>query len=182
MRFTLHYEGPLPAKASPSAKQRIREHLEPQLKELWTYSPLVAPDEGASRLLPRALTSRFGHTFAALVCDSLGLAAELDILMLRPSEPGQIIVGGGDIDNRLKTLFDALSAPQQSQQVPSGGRVTSEQEPLFVLLDDDNRIMRVNVDTDRLLAADSLDHVRLFIRVQTRVVRPSWHTTELGLS
>lgn len=167
MRFTLHYEGPLAAGGSAATKQFIREQLEPQLKELWTYSPLadapgetsrflhpVRPDDevvdqesnlGLDLRTPSALVSKFGHTFAALVSGPLGLVAELDILMLRPSEPGQIFAGGGDIDNRLKTLFDALSAPQHKQQIPPNARATSDKDPLFVLLDDDNRITRVNV-------------------------------------
>jgi hypothetical protein len=204
MRFTLHYEGPLAAAGSTKAKQRIRQELEPQLKELWSYPPLVDSPGETSRFLvppgadsrgnsdersygfgfdtPCVLIPRFGHTFAALVSEPVGLAAELDILMLRPAEPGQIIVGGGDIDNRLKTLFDSLSAPQQAQQLPDDARPTSATDPFYVLLDDDNRITRVNVETDRLLAPESADHVRLFIRVQTRIVAPMISNIELGLN
>lgn len=179
MRFTLHYEGPLPANGSSASKQAVRDALEPQLKELWTYEPLVSGDlidatkphqkDGFS-----ILTERHGHTFAPLVSITLGLSAELDILMLRPSSPGQIVVGGGDIDNRLKTLFDALSAPAQAQQVPPSMRHTSPTDPLYVLLDDDSLITRVNVETDRLLAPPGPDIVRLFIRVTTRITRAMW--------
>lgn len=197
MRFTLHYEGPLAANGSAADKQKIREHFEPQLQELWCHPPLsfgearsaflqprVATDENENGVLsvPRALVNAHGHTFAALVCDELGLGAELEVLMLRPAAPGQIVVGGGDIDNRLKTLFDALAAPQQAQQVQMGGRVTSEEQPMFVLLDDDNRITRVAVETDRLLSAPEASYVRLFIRVTTRVLSPSIATIELGLN
>lgn len=199
VRFTLHYEGPLAANGSAADKQKIREHFEPQLQELWGHPPLrfgdarsvflqprVATDENENGAfgfpLPRALVNAHGHTFAALVCDELGLGAELEVLMLRPAAPGQIVVGGGDIDNRLKTLFDALAAPQQAQQVQMGGRVTSEEQPMFVLLDDDNRITRVAVETDRLLSAPEASYVRLFIRVTTRVLHPSIANIELGLN
>ena len=202
MRFTLHYEGPLVANGSASAKQTIREHFEPQLKELWTHqplaragqpSPLLRPfdvdDEGEVAFrdmmgtgTPRALVHAYGHVFAALVCEPLGLGAELEVLMLRPASPGQIVVGGGDIDNRLKTLFDGLSAPQQAQQVQMGTRATSDREPMFVLLDDDNRITRISVETDRLLNPPEPSYVRLFIRVTTRVLNPSLSNIELGLN
>jgi hypothetical protein len=42
----------------------------------------------------------------------------LKITLLRPEEPGAIILQSGDIDNRLKTLFDALSVPAQPNQLP----------------------------------------------------------------
>ena len=76
-----------------------------------------------------SLVDRHGHTFAAVVSRSLGLRAELDILMLRPSSPGDL-VNKGDIDNRLKTLLDGLSAPAQPSQVPDGMRATSKEDPM----------------------------------------------------
>lgn len=202
MRFTLHYEGPLVANGDAESKQMIREHFEPQLRELWTHEPLGYPGE-PSRLLrprgvddegdaamreiigvepPRALLDAHGHVFAPLICGALGLGAELDVLMLRPSSAGQIVVGGGDIDNRLKTLFDALSAPQQAQQLRMGERATSDENPMYVLLDDDNRITKIAVETDRLLAAPHPSFVRLFIRVTTRILRPSIHNIDFGLN
>ena len=177
MRFTLHYEGPLPSNAHAPIKARIREGLEAQLKELWQHPPLSWSDT-RDRLKPEKneedlsiLVTKFGHTFAPLVTDKWALRAELDILMLRPSPPGEIVVHGGDIDNRLKTLFDALSAPAQKQQITDEMRPTSEEDPLFVLLEDDALITRVNVETDRLLDPPDPDIVRLFIRVTTHVTR-----------
>jgi hypothetical protein len=43
--------------------------------------------------------------------DCAGAQAELDVLLLAANLPGALIRRGGDIDNRLKTLFDALSVP-----------------------------------------------------------------------
>ncbi|HZM57458.1 MAG TPA: hypothetical protein VFC03_20785 [Acidimicrobiales bacterium] len=61
------------------------------------------------------------HVFAPLICTNLRLLAELDILMLRPEVPGRII-NHGDIDNRLKTLFDALRAPSNEQEIGAAAR------------------------------------------------------------
>lgn len=90
--------------------------------------------------------------------------------MLRPSSPGDL-VNKGDIDNRLKTLLDALSAPAQPTQVSDEMRVTTEENPMHVLLEDDSLITRMNVETERLLAPPSADEVRLSIRVTTRVAK-----------
>ena len=59
-----------------------------------------------------------GFKFAPLVNKKLELVSELDILFLRPEEPGQI-VSGGDIDNCLKTLFDALRCPSNKHEIPN---------------------------------------------------------------
>ena len=78
------------------------------------------------------------------------------------------MTSGGDIDNRLKTLFDALSVPTQQQASTSTARSSSIESPTFTLLEDDVLIARVNVDSDRLLAAPQPDFVRLTIRVSLR--------------
>ena len=39
----------------------------------------------------------------------LHLIEESDVVLLRPEEPGSLAPPGVDIDNRLTTLFDALS-------------------------------------------------------------------------
>jgi len=88
--------------------------------------------------------------------------------MLRPELPGGIVRSGGDIDNRLKTLFDALRLPGMPQEIASSTRPSSTTEPNFTLLEDDAPITRVNVETDRLLAAPDPNQVRLIIRVNVR--------------
>lgn len=176
MRFTLVYQGVLPASGSAIEKQRIREVLHVQLKELWKLDPL----EGRARYLePESndpgsfsiLNSRYGHVWAPLVCDKLCLQADIDVQMLRPELPGGIVTSGGDIDNRLKTLFDALSMPQQQQQVTDGARSSSATDPTFTLLEDDKLITRVAVETDRWLAAPAPDQVHLTMRVILRAQR-----------
>jgi hypothetical protein len=49
--------------------------------------------------------------FAPLVSSRLKLVAEFDVLFLRPGMGG-VLTGQGDIDNRLKALFDGLSVPR----------------------------------------------------------------------
>ncbi len=176
MEFTLWYDGPLPARGKAAIKGQIRQALDVQLRELWTHLPLSDHSHLLARSTEGGLSSlvgRHGHTFAAVVSRSLGLRAELDILMLRPSSPGDL-VNKGDIDNQLKTLLDGLSAPAQPTQVPDGMRATTDEDPMHVLLEDDSLITRLNVETERLLGAPGPDEVRLTIRVTTRVVKPMY--------
>jgi hypothetical protein len=175
MRFTLTYEGPLPPHRRGIAKEKmaIREQIHPQLTELWTHEPL-------SNVFPQlvgpgvAHIGTFGgHTFSAVVHDAHRLRAELDILMLHAAPPGQIIVGA-DVDNRLKTLFDALCWPHQPDQIPDGWTPTPSQQPLHCLLQDDRYITRVSIETDRWLGATPrLKDVRLFIRVRVWTAQPT---------
>ena len=173
MRFTLTYDGPLASSGDARRKHAIRRKFHPQLKALWNFPPLngnekwIRAGSGADDGL--MLTSVAGHSFASLVIPSLKLYAELEIILLRPEQPGGIVVSGGDIDNRLKTLFDALRCPAAQQEIPQQWQPTPDEQPLFCLLEDDRLISRVSVKTDRLLepGVQSSD-VRLFINVEVR--------------
>jgi hypothetical protein len=64
----------------------------------------------------------------------LSLACGLDILFLRRDMPGvPLIHSGGDIDNRLKTLFDALKIPESCAEIENYTKEADE-DPFFVLL------------------------------------------------
>jgi hypothetical protein len=65
----------------------------------------------ASVLMPSLLTPRGKFNVVPLVTARLNLMCHLDIVFLRPGQPGSVITQGGDIRNRVKTLFDALQAP-----------------------------------------------------------------------
>jgi hypothetical protein len=85
--------------------------------------------------------------FIPLVSNEMGLRCKLDILFLRPGTPGQII-GSGDIDNRIKTLFDALKVPENAQAM---GNAQAKTEPIYCLLEDDSLVSELRVVTDNLL-------------------------------
>lgn len=55
---------------------------------------------------------------------------------------------GGDIDGRLKTLFDALQRPVNLNEIPRS--ITGpdyDEYPMFVLLENDKLISDVNIET-----------------------------------
>ena len=61
-----------------------------------------------------------GRIFQPLVRESFALKCGLDILFLRQESPGKVYQGG-DLDNRIKTLLDALSVPQAPEHVVKDG-------------------------------------------------------------
>jgi hypothetical protein len=69
--------------------------------------------------------------------------------------PGTIVTNGGDIDNRIKVLFDALCIPMGKHEL--GGAMPQDgEDPFYVLLEDDRLITRIGVTTDQLLIPVSL--------------------------
>jgi len=104
-------QGRLPSarNAELEDKQRIRNALHPQIRDLWGRPPLVRllnfDKPGQPPRDPSLLKIVGGIRFLPLVSDRLRLIAHLDITLLRPERPGSLITGGGDLDNRLKTFL-----------------------------------------------------------------------------
>lgn len=88
------------------------------------------------------------YHFVPLVTKELCLRCKIDILFLRPEE-SNYIMQGGDLDARLKTLFDALRIPTLQEAGAVGP--TDDETPFFCLLEDDKLISEVAVRTDQLL-------------------------------
>lgn len=118
---------------------------------------------------------RYGYRFVPLVSKSGGLSCSLDILFLRRDNPGNLVKSGGDIDNRIKVLLDGLRMPDSEDEI-GGFKPESHEDPFFCLLEDDDLITGMNVNTDRLLLNMSNDEnphdVHLVILVKTKVIDP----------
>lgn len=96
------------------------------------------------------------------------MVAKLDILFLRPSAPGDLIRNGGDLDNRIKLLIDGLRVPSE-QELPVGEVPQDDEDPFFVLLEDDALVVSFGVETETLLQSNlttSQQYVELIIRVE----------------
>lgn len=175
MEFRLTYEGQLLAetncagevrRARADHKQEIRRAFHPQLKRLWEISPLLRPREMPSqRPGTRALGrpgpeysieklslrfARFGYNFVPLATQDLELLCDINVLFLRRGEPGALI-RTGDLDNRMKTLFDALSMPKEAGQLGRFNTPSDGENPFFCLLEDDAVITKAAVESDVLL-------------------------------
>lgn len=187
MEFHLVYDGPLHAKfPNVEEQQKIRRAIHPQLAKLWGQLPLselaaakgfLDPSPGPGRTSLVAPVGPF--QCVSLVSSRIDLVCDLDILFLRPGQPGQLVATGGDIDNRLKTLFDALRQPRDLSELPSEEAPGLDETPFHCLLEDDSLIQGFRVRADRLLTPTSTSHARLVIRVNTRATRVSHNNMAL---
>jgi hypothetical protein len=178
LNFTLTFDGQLPSGskgAKIEEKQAIRRKLHPQLRAWWETGPMAQTLRQMDQTMYQTfimsqLTNLTGFTFIPLVTKWLQVVCELDILMLKPEEPGRFIKNDGDLDNRLKVLFDALRMPKDKDELPRGDRPTDEERPHFYcLLEDDALITKVTLRADRLLVTGSdPDAVRVIIGVSIR--------------
>ena len=177
MEFTLTYKGPLKSNGSLKDKQDIRRAIHPQLRKLWTYPPLKGFTEEDHHYLNDnppdnkiSIIQKIGvFSFAPLVNQKLYLFTEINLILLRPEPPGSIVTQGGDIDNRLKTLFDAFRMPKDQNEIPNGDIPANDETPFHCLLEDDNLITKITIETDTLLnpCANS-SYVELLIRVRIK--------------
>ena len=181
---------------SLKAVSDIRGQLSPQLKELWrthnalkvlpeqcwapipgqkqikilTGSPL-SPRQRAEKLpgrmqnLCEPITVR-STSYMPLVRKSLHLSCELDILFLRPEDPGNLYSQGGDLDNRIKTLLDALRKPSEQEWDSKPSDVGF----MHVLLEEDSLVSKINVDTDRLLFPQTESAQEAFLIIEVSLV------------
>ncbi|TQV68338.1 hypothetical protein [Denitrobaculum tricleocarpae] len=157
MQFTLIYRGDLPPKASADDKWRIRREIDPQLRKLWSLEPLN-DIEDVTRPNDAPALIYVGKTvgdieYIPIVSKALKLQTKLSIRLLSATKPGGL-VQHGDIDNRLKTLLDALSIPSK-QQIPDNADLDADGR-MFCLLEDDDLVTSIDVSNDRLLTEE--DH------------------------
>jgi hypothetical protein len=194
MDFRLTYQGPLLASTGGDKrsvhKHIIRKYLHRQLAELWKVQYPLTRIRDSWTLLQDAATgenrkrtkldeiceanTKLGFRFAPLISRENGLVCSLDILFLRREiKHGEIVTVGGDLDNRIKTLLDALTIPQvfTAEEKPEEG-----ENPFFCLLSDDKLITQIKITADRLLLPDSENisdrEVYLVIQVTTMIADP----------
>jgi hypothetical protein len=207
MKFTLTFDGDLPSNGKVKDKWHIRKQFHPQLQELWRTHPAIQelmrlrhvltvgsysvgtrhhsaePDSPVEFGKDRSVdlceeVTRGNRKFLPLVRERIGLRCGLTIHFLRKEEPGRVYQGG-DMDNRIKTLFDALSVPNNEQILNEA----DVEDPIYCLLEDDALIAGVNIETHRLLSRpnSSKHDVHLLVEVDVRVTHPrSYNEPFLG--
>lgn len=139
MKLTLTYQGPLPPRqraANTKVKASLRRAFHPQIRT-----------QVAQRLRNSATlctTEVDGVPFISPAHPQMRTAVELEVLLLVPHTAARV----GDLDNRVKTLVDGLTRPQNRQQMqhhsppPEG-----EGEPTYCLMDDDELVRRLSIDS-----------------------------------
>lgn len=166
MQFRLTYEGELLGASRSNTraghKHAIRRAFHRQLRRLWQVHPAFegsrpdpdykgSVDEWFKHSQAAVIENyeRAGFRFYPLATRQLSLLCGIDILFLRPDTPGSVIASG-DIDNRLKTIFDALRMPRDRAEA-GGCSPSGDEDPFFCLLEDDSLISSASVETDTLL-------------------------------
>jgi hypothetical protein len=156
MEFRLTYEGRLLSHKDAIAHPRrslhvhdIRRKFHKQLKALWNEHPILSNLKNAEpeyHKPPRpAVMQTFKHdgfNWLPIVTNANGLICKVDILLLRSGPPGKVMF---DIDNRVKTIFDAMrkasGLDELGSQTAEGVRTpTADEDPFYVLLEDDRLI------------------------------------------
>ncbi len=182
MEFTLYYRGPLKAASQRNKrkdhKHDLRKHFHEQLKMLWDL-PQLKDSKDFLKLEPVpkgeiALLKPLGQfEFAPLIASQLHLVASIGIIILRPESEGRIFVRGGDIDNRLKTLLDALKVPNEKAALPDGASPSPGESPFYCLVEDDSLVTNVDIKTAHWLEPEvqSSEEVVLLLRVRTKVTQ-----------
>jgi hypothetical protein len=184
-------------------KHCLRKRFHKQLKRLWEITPYLRNDGGIVHLRSKqhrdvntgALIfgenhdietlarkhAMYGFNFVPLVTFDMDVLCGLDVLFLRPDKPGGV-VWAGDIDNRIKTLIDALRIPDPNEKYIDR-KAEQDEQPFFCLLQDDKLVSKLSVETDQLLEFDSpgnMNEVRLIITVRIRPYQLHIGNLELG--
>jgi hypothetical protein len=150
--------------------------------ELPAYRGQIPPLEPGHFDLCAPIKNGTTVAYRPLIRKSLGLACALDILFLRQEEPGQLVLQGGDIDGRIKTLFDALRMPTKAEE--DAANVTPTADPLQCLLENDSLISDLSIRTGRLLGVPPQKRphrAHLVIDVTVKVLRFSvWNQCLVG--
>jgi hypothetical protein len=192
MELFLTYRGPLPSSQGKGngrkkAQLEMRRDFHRQLIGVWQSWSFLQNFSGDFQKLPeksmkshadtfyKASVGRFSFVPLVVTGHALKLVARLSIKLLSRDEPGSI-VHQGDLDNRLKILFDALSLPQ-ANQLPEDAAPNVNETPLLCLLEDDKLITALSVTTGMLLrpsvSEESKTDVELDISVDVKTSEKS---------
>jgi hypothetical protein len=191
--------------ARRSEKHALRLHFHEQLREIWRndarYSQINPLEVGeavyagniwdvqrnAENKIPYFAGTPLrgflyqrrlaGYRFVPMVTRVMEADCHLRIALRRPIKPGTIIYSGGDLDGRLKTLFDAFAMPPQQQDLPEG--ITGNDAPCLCLLESDELITGLSIESEEWRAAPSSHHAEADITVTIQAVTLMYGTRQI---
>jgi hypothetical protein len=179
VKFSLTYDGELLSATDKHSrvqnKNKIRFDLAEQLWPVYcqaNFSRFQLDDQ----TIVDAGCGFHDIAFAPILTRKMNASCSLAIKFMRNEHPGQI-VHEGDMDNRLKTLFDALRLPGNDDEVlldlvPPRYRKVAPDAPTpdvcICLLEDDSLITDLSVATVVIMTPLPKNHVRLVIDVEFR--------------
>lgn len=187
MEITLYYRGELGSNKGTKQKHNLRKAFHDQLSILWQQYPLSDMQwlwNTENKLYKQHcdVSSEInGIKFVPIISKYLYMVADINIELLRPEPPGTFNTQSGDLDNRVKTLLDALRAPSKPEELPNDAPPPDNEAPFYCLLEDDELIHKFSVTTRRLLEDNvSPREVILVINIKTSLTRAMAYNEHLG--
>lgn len=177
-----------------SNKHQIRKAFHIQLKRFWEqdsflnsarvvpdyygvdtfildYEKIWQPDANKQVSLNKAVANKhqeFGYKFVPLARKDWKLHCKLQILLLRQDGINSA-VSAGDIDNRVKTIIDALTKPAHRNQLPANESPSEGEDPFYCLLEDDGLVTSLEVESDILLLSNfPNNHAHVIVSAEIR--------------
>lgn len=174
MKITLTYRGRIPSARSGGGKDKVaaisdmRLSFHNQLARLWGEHPFEVlkewEDSNFAAGAPNFIRRVSGVNFVPFYDErKVGIAVGLEINLLsgQPKDAPKVI-SAGDLDNRIKSVIDALHPPQKdslSQELTALNRV-------YCLMSDDEAVKEISASTRPFL--DSKQHDDAFVIVEAR--------------
>jgi len=180
MHITLTYKGVIPGNSrKQSDVWTIRKSFDKQLRKLKLAEPFNYVEK-LSNPNPDPSSSYIGFdvgnsTYIPFITEKMKTRCSLYIRVFRGLRQYNPVLGNVDLDNRIKTLIDALRAPQQvGESKGNDGYVR------YVLLQDDALIDGITVKSDHYLAEDSDNVVLAIITADIHLAHATWQNMHLG--
>ena len=167
-------------------KHVMRLDFHRQLKTVWNTHPRLSQKKSEIGSMLNVDTLARGYSippwsFVPLVTQELQVFCGIDVVLLRLDHPGSSI-WSGDMDNRLKTIIDALEIPGANCGYANDIPSDPPNNPLYCLLANDRLLTRASVETDRLLYAPSgADQSYAEVTIRVRIKPENVTLLNLGL-
>lgn len=185
MNFTLFYSGRIRSSNKRNVKHinDIRCKLSPQIRQLYDCNPLKSIDakcEPGSHTAQdvRTYTKIAGRDYSSLVNKGLGLACQINVIFYEATGTISVANDIGDVDNKAKTLIDALKLPSNDEVDKLSDELM--QSTVHCLLMDDAFLWGVDLKRRRLLHPE-LRKEKTLTQIDVQVMPTSVTIANIGL-
>jgi hypothetical protein len=172
--FTLKYAGLVmtgPSTVAKLSRTNLREAFHKQLAILWRVHPYLKDLDPGTFPRQRQRTQRLdevapkvhyglwyrclegGYDYVPIVHYGHRAHCHLAIRVHSLRAPGGIIHSGADLDNRLGVVIDALKMPDPTGPYDESNS-TGEEPMMFCLLENDDLVTKISIESFRLLSDD----------------------------
>ena len=185
MNFTLFYPGEIRSGNKNNARHidEIRRAISPQMERLYSLEPLTAGgvicepsgDSEKDKNMCCCFTNVGGRNFSCLVSKWMRTACKLHITYYESEGSLSVANSLVDIDNKTKTLFDALALPLESQIAsldPCKGRT-------HCLCQDDSLVWEAKIGRLRLLDKN-LFNATSFTQIEVEIIPTQLTISNIG--